>query len=966
MSRAISLCWITAKVASLGFSSIALLEMIAGGFVALFCFRRRMMCLLEKIYDVQGGRDRKDVISLPADLIQELWGLVILCPLAVADLRAVFNNKVYMVDASNWGEAVVCSDLEGGMRSEVHRHCLSKSSWTKLLTPFKAHLKGKDDLPVEDEMPCGEVCYTEHPVWEVIARCLPYRVCWKRRAKKGRHINIGELRAYIKAEAIAATSGSDTRVPICGDSQVVCGVICKGRSASPCLNRELRKNIAITLGFGIYSSPGYARSAHNPADDPTRGVSLRSPDCELPDWWIDSVGGCYKSLDRFLACNNLAPHQLCGFPSLQELNLKDPKIVDKHLTLSSKKASMVKVKEKLKLRAVSRVKNSGVISGVKNFPWDQETQDLLVSFGKDQFIFGEGYEWPPNVPGFLDLYSGKKGFAYASARLGAPWILVIDILDGPQCDLLDKRVRSVLECLLKRGVFIHFSSAPICSSFSTAITPPVRSPAEPAGIMPLRPGMATKILEGNSHSRWLSMMICICISLGIRYWVENPDSSYLWRQKEWLHLPGDAQNRFFRVDFCTFKTPWRKRTRFLTDNRLGGTKRLCSRDHVHRLLRGRCRENKIAMTKLAEPYPKELCSLLAWAACSDLDILKMPCGLCCKADHRRIGEAKNPGPRRPGVQSRSVLGLDDVELVRPETVAIGKTAWQGFMAWAEGSAGASCVASMWLAPGLFGAMLGAYGRQLYEWGKPLYVFRHLVVYSQRTYPGLRGHFQSGWDVINRWEELEPVEHRRPLPAKLVEAMCCLALMWEWPHVCAVILMAFHGCCRPGEVLNASRGHLVLPRDLACVDGPCFLRIAKPKPGRRGLGRVQHAKIVDEAVVTFLDKLYGSRRSDTLIYSASANAFRTRWNKLLKALEVPASSELTPAGLRAGGTVHQYRGGTPILDLLWTLRLKNVETLQHYLQEIATQITMVDLPENSKRLILVFADFYFFRLSSFQH
>ena len=46
----------------------------------------------------------------------------------------------------------------------------------------------------------------------------------------------------------------------------------------------------------------------------------------------------------------------------------------------------------------------------------------------------------------------------------------------------------------------------------------------------------------------------------------------------------------------------------------------------------------------------------------------------------------------------------------------------------------------------------------------------------------------------------------------------------------------------------------------------------------------------------------------------------------------------------------YRQGTPILDILWSLRLKNIETLQHYLQEISTEITMIDLPVPCRDLI----------------
>lgn len=134
------------------------------------------------------------------------------------------------------------------------------------------------------------------------------------------------------------------------------------------------------------------------------------------------------------------------------------------------------------------------------------------------------------------------------------------------------------------------------------------------------------------------------------------------------------------------------------------------------------------------------------------------------------------------------------------------------------------------------------------------------------------------------------------------------------------------------------------------NGPCYLRVQKPKPGRRGMGRVQHAKISDSMVVSFLRKVFGQDPPDVALYSGTSSAFRLRWNKLLEALNVPSSAQLTPAGLRAGGAVELYRRGVPIMDILWALRLKSVETFQRYLQEIATQITMVDLPYEARSAI----------------
>eukprot|EP00438_Fugacium_kawagutii_P024531 Skav231382 [mRNA] locus=scaffold1586:905940:907367:- [translate_table: standard] len=459
--------------------------------------------------------------------------------------------------------------------------------------------------------------------------------------------------------------------------------------------------------------------------------------------------------------------------------------------------------------------------------------------------------------------------------------------------------------------------------------------------------MRQKLIDGNSHSIWLGRLIKRCDALGIWYWVENPDGSFIWIQPEWQKLEAWNKKRFFKTDFCRRGTPWRKRTRFLTNTALRGTARLCAGNHRHIVLRGRSKKHGIAWTKVAEPYPRGLCRLLARAVCShalDLDMVAF-CG------HRRIGEAKNPGPRRRFPQAKDPLQLDGVQLIRPETVALGKMHWDKFLNWLGSNLDEATISSLWVIPGLMGSMMAAYGRFWYGEGGALYAFRHMVVYGQRSYPSLKGSLQEAWVIIAKWEEPEPVQHRKPIPFLVIQAMSSLCLQWKWFRTLAVILITFHGCMRPGEVLTATRRDLVLPVDLddetSCK---CFLRISKPKPGRRGMGRSQHATINDPVVSSFLTMVFRDLRGTQALYPGSSAAFRTRWNALLRSLRIPTAFGLTPGSLRAGGTVYLYRLGYPIMDILWLLRLKNLETLQHYLQEISTEVTMVDLPSGSWMLI----------------
>ena len=149
--------------------------------------------------------------------------------------------------------------------------------------------------------------------------------------------------------------------------------------------------------------------------------------------------------------------------------------------------------------------------------------------------------------------------------------------------------------------------------------------------------MKKKIDDGNSHSDWLGSLIVICIALEIFFWVENPDNSHLWNQTVWRRLGACDFSNCYRLDFCRYGTKWRKRTRFFTCGRLRGLRKICLGNHIHQVLRGRSAKHKAAWTKVAEPYPKPLCSVLAWAACSDLHLTLARGGLACKSNHRRIG-----------------------------------------------------------------------------------------------------------------------------------------------------------------------------------------------------------------------------------------------------------------------------------------------------------------------------------------
>ena len=188
-SRLIPLLFLTSRTAALGIASIGLLEVLAGSWVSVLQYRRRMMSLLHHIYLAQVGRERMEVIRMSKALVAELWLLVALGPVAVTDLRAETLPQVFLSDASSGYVASVAADVPQPFAVELRRHCLARGTWSRLLTPWKAYLREHAELAECDEIPAGVplVC---HPLWIALAEHLQFRLFDGREVRRRRHINL--------------------------------------------------------------------------------------------------------------------------------------------------------------------------------------------------------------------------------------------------------------------------------------------------------------------------------------------------------------------------------------------------------------------------------------------------------------------------------------------------------------------------------------------------------------------------------------------------------------------------------------------------------------------------------------------------------------------------------------------------------------------------------------------------------
>lgn len=567
--------------------------------------------------------------------------------------------------------------------------------------------------------------------------------------------------------------------------------------------------------------------------------------------------------------------------------------------------------------------------------------------------------------GFLDLFSGERGVAFEIFKASGIWVLTFDIIYGANQDLSKPDLRKDLEWLLKKHVFFGCGLAPVCRSFSVAVTPAIRTKGFPFGLQHVSEKMKKSLEDGNDTAKWMLRILGICLAFNVRFWLENPALSWLFRLPTFLDFIEKHKDRigFWVADYCRYGRKWRKRTKFLTDTCIQNFKTLCLGCRTHIKLRGRSAFHRKSWTLVAQPYPKGVCKVLAKALLKSSGLggesQAFDPASCARCTNARIGEAAHPGPeRREGL-------LEEVPLVEAKTAALQSKVWRRFEAWLRNKLSNAAADAVLSNPLLLCRLLKEFGNVLYSEGSALYLYRHLCVFVQKSVVGAKPFMNIVWDNLHRWESLEPVVHRVPVPGSVLRALVSLSLAWKWPRFAGSICLSFFGITRPGEVLRARRRDLVLPRDLLLeLNNPAYLRIVESKSRRKGKQRVQHASVYNLEIVAFLDSVFGNLDKDELLYPISSGSFRRRWDRLCSHLFIPKELRLTPGSLRGGGALEEYRGGADLQRILWRMRIRHLITLEHYVQEVAGESFLADVSSEGRKRISLLAKLFGPSISSF--
>ena len=140
--KRVALSFITLALCQLTGTTDSLHLCLLGGWVSFLAFRRPLVSLLAKSFQLVDQNDLDELTPRsPRSVVNELVLLAVLMPLALSDLGAENYPRVFATDASNDKGAICRSELSLPVLRALWKSCRSKGSYTRILSPAEKILK---------------------------------------------------------------------------------------------------------------------------------------------------------------------------------------------------------------------------------------------------------------------------------------------------------------------------------------------------------------------------------------------------------------------------------------------------------------------------------------------------------------------------------------------------------------------------------------------------------------------------------------------------------------------------------------------------------------------------------------------------------------------------------------------------------------------------------------------------------
>ena len=362
-----------------------------------------------------------------------------------------------------------------------------------------------------------------------------------------------------------------------------------------------------------------------------------------------------------------------------------------------------------------------------------------------------------------------------------------------------------------------------------------------------------------------------------------------------------------------------------------------------------------------------ICSLCSIPLCLSHfhGLQPLPLALVCFHCHGVSFEPSNTA-ERDRAQRRAEVQLQADRVLRPQTRNRRETLLTEFEAWLISSHRitlVSLVDGREVNPEEVANFLVEYGKTLFYGGKSYGRYSETINAVCARRPFLRKTLVSAWDLAFAWVSDEPVVHHPAMPQSILLAFCATAILWGWPTEAAILLLTWCGILRIGEVLNANRKDLVLPRDSAPGIDYTLLQIRCPKT-RGSAARHQSARVDPCDVNKLLDAVFRNKPRHEKLWTMSPSTLRKRFGSLQKALGLPCekSGDYRPydlASLRPGGATYLLQKFEDSELVRRRGRWISSRVLEIYLQEVAVATFSQRLPDHVfdrvQRLAAAFPD-----------
>ena len=973
--KRIGLSHLTFEVAKLSHTSDSLHLCLLGAWTSILCYRRPLMALLNhsfRLVDMNAyNSESPKLIPLPRKVVCELVLVATLCPFAVFDLSAGYDDRMYCTDASSEKGAIVSTQAGKRICEIMWKGLRSKGAYTRLLSPSESVLHALGELEPEDRI--GEL-RVDRP----LAYHFDFIEIYGGASLISKHLT---LRGFVCGPPIEISSSSEYDMNsvwvlewlsfLISHHRLRAVFLCPPCTTFSIMRRPALRSRFVPFGFNTLhpqTSLGN-RLAHRALQLMQIGAVNGVP-CVVETPWSSFMKHlpAWKSIAslpvaQFVRCDSCrfgSPHQK-GFRFMSvwcELGPVDKRCIckSKHLQIQGvyTKGSAIytdALAESLALCFVAALNKRKLDT--------QEEHGLQVKGLENQMVneVVQSSEWRVDSCWTFRKQSHINILEMASLlRLvqklsdGCKPIRAIAMVDSHVTQGASSKGRTAslgLGAVLRRvNAQLIAASIFLCVPFCPTRLNPADDPTRNREVRPPSRGLDIHdwdeaeifdLIALPRTRRWASNWIRLLLrTLGSQALLFSRRNLFRQNRLERTAPPEDSthdKRDHSTLDFdTTLGYPgegWYVSPFYLW--LLFGLSCIWISTRLSGVRLARVPLSVLFCCPSVSCWPLVLCPLCSVAAPT---AMAMPVFPATRGEHQRADARRSLGPIPQG---RPVL---------PATGSLRAKLLDDFLRWTREES----LDFAWMLDNHhqcideINAVVLRYGRLLYDAGKSYNSYAELINSLTSWKPAIRRMMQGSWDLGYSWKRLEPGEHHVAMPPQILLAMVTTAFLWGWVRFGGCLALGFAGLLRPGEIFKSTRGDLLLPCDVGrTIAYYGMLAIKEPK-SRFTNARHQSAKIDIPDLLQVCEIAFGQLAPLQKLWPQSGQTFRARFKTILEALALPSSPQremriLDPGSLRAGGATYIIQTTESGELCRRRGRWANYKMMEIYVQELSSLLYM---------------------------